>query len=519
MTPASTHHAKRVRVGLVPGAERETRARLLDALEAMYPVRFVPCDATQPGELDALVCIGEGALAVAESLAPGLPRFVAMGGERADASPRPVDLADDVVLERPLRGARLHDGAVTALPGELAAGGKVLASLEGAPCWILRDATHVVAAVPDELGDDELLRERLVPGRCMALLALTHFLREQSASRSWRPPPLRAAFVLDDPNLHWPTYGHLRYRELLTHAAEHRYHLAVAMVPLDAWLVHPGVARMFRDGADRLSILVHGNDHDGGELGRVNSEAHGLRLAAQALRRIERFERRSGLHVARVMAPPHERVTEPALRGLLACGFEAVSTARPFPWVQADGPSWLIHPRGVDPSAVFTTSHETSDGLPVLLRLDFGHPREELVLRAYLGQPLIVYGHHGDLAGGLDVLAEAAAQINRLGDVRWLALDEIARASAETRVEGSTLHVRPLARRLSIEIPAGVELLRVTPAAPSQAEIVAAVHGLDAYELDSPRPSRELPSGHRTRLRPLARRIATEGRDRLRAVL
>ena len=486
----------------------------------MYPVRFEPREATELGELDAIVCLGPAALAVAESAPPGLPCFVAASDEREAGAPRPVDLVDDAALERPLRGARLHDGAVPALALEAAGGGKVLATVDGAPWWIVRTSergeTQVVGAAPDELGPDELLRERLIPGRCLALLALTHFLRAHTVAGDWCLPPLRAAFVLDDPNLHWPTYGHLRYRELLTHAAEHTYHLAVAMVPLDAWLVHPGVARLFRDGADRLSILVHGNDHDGGELGRVSSDADGLRLAAQALRRIERFERRSGLHVSRVMVPPHERVTEPALRGLLACGFEGVSTARPFPWVDAAGPSWLIHPPGAEALAAFTPSHASGDGLPILLRLDFGHPREELVLRAYLGQPLVIYGHHGDLADGLDLLAEAAAQINRLGDVRWTPLDEIARASARTRREGSTLHVRPLARRLSIDVPAGVTQLRI---ASSDGELVAEVAGPDTYELDLIGPSPHLPAGDRTRLRPLARRIATEGRDRLRAVL
>jgi hypothetical protein len=508
-------------VGVVPGVQRALRARLFAALEALYPVRFVPHDGARIEDMDALLCVGEQAPAVAESASRGIPRFVAIASERDGDAPRPVDLADGAALERPLRGARLHDGSVAPLPTEATpADCDVLATLDGAPCWLASGEVQVASAMPDELGADELLRERLVPGRCLALLALTHFLRALTAPRAWRPPPLRAAFVLDDPNLHWPTYGHVRYRELLAHAAEHRYHLAVAMVPLDAWLVHPGVARMFREGADRLSILVHGNDHDGGELGRVGSDADGVRLAAQALRRISRFERRSGLHVSRVMAPPHERVTQPALRGLLACGFEAVSTARPFPWVDAVGPSWLIHPPGVEPGAVFTPAHATADGLPMLLRLDFGHPREELVLRAYLGQPLIVYGHHDDLADGLDVLAQAAAQINRLGDVRWLALDEIARASAETRVEGTTLHVRPLARRLTVEIPPDVELLRVAPSASSDSELVAAVDGLDRYELDLCRPPAELPMGAgRTGLRPLARRIATEGRDRLRAVL
>jgi hypothetical protein len=530
--PASSHRAEPVRVGIAPSQERRARARLLDALEALYPVRF---EAREPGDLrglDALITVG------AVGSHP-LATLVATGGELPSMTPRPVVLADDEALERALRAARLHDGATGPLPSrEVSEGGTVLATVDGQPAWIARGDTHVVAAFPDELAAGELLRERLLPGRCLALLALMHFLRGLTASRDWRPPPLRAAIVLDDPNLHWPTYGHLRYRELLEHAARHRYHLAVAMIPLDAWLVHPGAARLFREGADRLSVLVHGNDHDGGELGRVSSVADGQRLAAHALRRIERFERRSGVPVARVMVPPHERITDHALRGLAACGFEAVSTARPFPWMESQA-SWLVHPDDADPLAACTPAFPSFGGLPNVLRLDFGHPREELVLRAFLGQPLVVYGHHDDLADGLDVLGEVADQVNALGDVRWSALDEIVRAGAQTRVDGATLHVRPLARRVAVEVPDGVDELRLVPGpcaagarelrwglrgappsiAPANAEVVASLEAAGTYDVELvDAPQRPLAAG-RPRLRPLARRIATEGRDRLRAVI
>jgi hypothetical protein len=527
----------RVRVGIIPAREHAARARLFGALEALHPVAFEPRAPGEHAGLDALIQIG--AEATDAGAGNGLPTLVAVGGERPGGAALRLDLADSALLERPLRGARLHETAVPALPPVTVEGAAVLAALGGAPAWIAAGGRHVVGAAPDELGPDELLRERLLPGRALALLALTHFVRALTAARGWRPPPLRAAFVLDDPNLHWPTYGHLRYRELLAHAALHRYHLAVAMVPLDAWLVHPVAARLFREGSDRLSILVHGNDHDGGELGRVHSDADGVALASQALRRIARFERRSSVRVARVMAPPHERVTEPALRALGACGFEAVSTARPFPWVEASGPSWLIHPPGTDPLAAFTPAHTAPGGLPIVLRLDFGHPREELVLRAYLGQPLVVYGHHDDLAGGLDVLADAAADVNRLGDVSWTALGEIARAGAETRADGETLHVRPLARRITVDVPAGVRELRVVPgacvaddsvlrwglrgrrpsSAPADVELATPIEGPATVELELVRPAAPVPDATRPRLWPIARRIATEGRDRLRAVI
>jgi hypothetical protein len=534
--PASSHRVDPVRVGIAPGHERRARARLLDALEAMYPVRFEPRELGDINGLDALITVG------AVPAPHSIPTLAATGRELAPTAPRPVVLADDEALERPLRAARLHDGATGPLPAQqITEGGVVLATVDGRPAWTARGSMQVLAAFPDELAAGELLRERLLPGRCLALLALMHFVRGLTAARDWRPPPLHAAIVLDDPNLHWPTYGHLRYQELLEHAARHRYHLAVAMIPLDAWLVHPVAARLFREGADRLSVLVHGNDHDGGELGRVGSAADGQRLAAHALRRIERFERRSGVCVSRVMVPPHERITDHAMRGLVACGFEGVSTARPFPWVEAQGASWLVHPDGADPTAACTPGFPSFGGLPNVLRLDFGHPREELVLRAFLGQPIVVYGHHDDLADGLDVLAEVADQVNALGDVRWKALDEIVRAGAQTRVEGSTLHVRALAGRVVVDVPDGVDELRLAPGgraagarevrwgprgvppsiAATDVELRTPVQAPGTYEIELLAAQQQQPPrvGGRPRLRPLARRIATEGRDRLRAVI
>jgi len=38
-------------------------------------------------------------------------------------------------------------------------------------------------------------------------------------------PPLRACFVIDDPNLHWPSYGHLDYRRMAEHARRGGYHV------------------------------------------------------------------------------------------------------------------------------------------------------------------------------------------------------------------------------------------------------------------------------------------------------
>ena len=66
MTPASTYLDGPLRVGVVPGAQRALRARLFAALEALYPVRFVPHDSARIEDVDAVVCVGEQTPAVVE---------------------------------------------------------------------------------------------------------------------------------------------------------------------------------------------------------------------------------------------------------------------------------------------------------------------------------------------------------------------------------------------------------------------------------------------------------------------
>ena len=133
------------------------------------------------------------------------------------------------------------------------------------------------------------------------------------------------------------------------------------------------------------------------------------------------LERRTGLAVNRVMAPPHGACSEPALRAMFRLGMEAACVSRPYPW--RDG---LAPPT---PLAGWRPAEMVAGGLPVLPRYFLGLPRDDLAFRALLGQPLILYGHHGDFAGGLDLLEQATRDINDLGDVEWGPLGRIARGN------------------------------------------------------------------------------------------
>jgi hypothetical protein len=231
------------------------------------------------------------------------------------------------------------------------------------------------------------------------------------------------------------------------------------------------------------------------------------------------------------MCAPHGDASPGFLDTMLRLGLEAFLSDLPFPWragQPVEGPS-LSYWGGVN----------WVGGLPLIPRYPFTYARDEVVLRAYLDQPLVLYGHHEDVAGGLDVLAEAAELVNGLGSVRWCSAEDIARSNFLTRRSDEMLHVRPLARRIDVEVPGGVARLAVelpklenaheefelvvgdqrvvtSPAEGSSTFEFAVAPGRAPVEL---RPLRrvdpDVVKAARTKPWPIVRRALTEGRDRL----
>lgn len=528
-----------IAIGIFPAGELDRRPLLFTALEGAYPVRFEGRQPGELGEIDAAIEIGGSEIAGATAI-PLLSLLVAEPA--ADGEQVAQDLATAPELDRRLHGATLPDphlGAALRTTG-LATddGALVLASCAGKPTWTRFDRFEQALLAPAELEAEEALRERLCLNRSAALLPLVHFLRQLSAPIDWQPPAARACIVFDDPNLHWPSYGFVKLSQLSEHARAHGYHASLAMVPLDSWFAHPAAVRTLKESGGAISLSVHGNDHNGGELGRQQTEADGLALAAQALRRIAAFERRTGIAVDRTMVPPHEECSNPMVGGLLRTGFEAITMTRPFPWLARPPRTWLARPQGVD-ALVGWRPTDFAGALPVLLR----HPlltrdAPELVLRAFLDQPLIIYGHHGDLAEeGLDLLAGAVEEVNRCRETRWCSLGEIVASNFETRMQGSQLKVRPLTRRARLTAPDAVEQLVVElPAAhpgPANEQLIIdgqpgefgePVEVVPGSTVELRLQTRNLvdvatvPAPHRQPVA-LARRALGEGRDRLAPLL
>jgi len=520
------------RVGIVPSAELRRRPRLFAALSAVFPdVVFEPRDAGAFADLDALIEFGGSAQASAAATA-GVRALALLAAEGEEAAAVPFEVTRTEAVDRRLRGRALPDRHLAPDQAPLRIpGSEAIAGFAAGPLWVRRGALDVGALAPAELEIGESLRCRLCGTRSLALLPVVALLRTLAAADEWRPPPLRATFLLADPNLHWPSYGYLSLPATAEHADRHGYHLALAMIPLDARLNHPAAVSLLR-GSRSLSLLVHGNDHFGGELGRKATDREALSVASQALRRIAAFERRTGISVPRLMVPPHEACSESMARALVRTGFDAITMTRPYPWEETP-PSWLAAAPSASAPVGWWPADSAPDLPPVLLRHPLAPPLyspAEIALRAYLDQPLILYGHHDDLRDGLDLLAERTREIESLGDVHWASMGEIAASNFSWRQDDGQLRVRPYSRRLSIEVPAGVSSLVVEPTGTRPDETVLSgglrveigkpipVSGPSRVELVLRSPEAVIPSQVAPpprEIRRLARRLAGEAHDRL----
>jgi hypothetical protein len=392
-----------------------------------------------------------------------VPRFeiqIGAGRGLGDGSPN-VQFGGSALLSRPLRGRRLETPEtreLTALgPDEP---GEVMASVGGFPVWSARTESgrRVYRTSIDvlELAPREKIADYLNGERFLRALPLYHFLRAMLKADEPEPSAWRACLVVDDPNLHSLTYGRIQYRALLDLAREAGFHAAMATIPLDAWWIDEAAAALFRTNPRHLSLLIHGNDHGWCELAQDRSPEERLASLAQVLRRIAQLERKSGVEVHRIMAPPHGACSEAFMDSMLRLGFDGVTTNRWSLWKFNDPARRSPWP-GLEPADVLGA------GMPVVNRFRFKSSLclNEIVLGAYLGQPLIPYGHHQDFVENFKTILQTVEWIHSLGAVEWTSMRGIFERNYRAAGAGDVLRVQLFSRNARVVVPAGIAGLEV----------------------------------------------------------
>lgn len=450
------------RIGVHPPNRLEVHRRLFAALAEIEPISFVGAPEGTPDPLDAVIVFGRLPTALGGWACPvfSCETQVAVAGGLAG----PVVFTDSPQLTPILRGRTLGPiiaaDCVAAFPRDT----EVLASVNGTPVWgRMQNGRHTVdivrAPLPVLDETSPYLFQWLRKECFLELLPLLVFLKRVSRGPASPPHQLRASFMFDDPNLHRPRFGFIDYATLAASADKHNYHACFATVPLDGWYANKDAAGLFRAHADRLSFLVHGNNHTREELAQPYPDSQRLAYAAQALTRIARLEKMSGVPVAKVMAAPHGACSERMADALHRVGFDAACISRGSLMYYNKERSWPASV-GMHP-AEFVAS-----GFPVIPRLrlaaDAQHP---IIFAALLEQPIILVGHHNDLPGGYGLLEDLARFINSLGDVKWSGLHEIAGGNAIAREWNGVLEVSCYSRRIEFAVPEGIRALRIGGAA------------------------------------------------------
>jgi hypothetical protein len=449
-------------VAISGGAPDGRYDRLFEALGQLYPVEFRRVGLEDCGDPDGLVVldgdVGAGRIAADRGTASYV---VVDGGNGAvKVSDTQVRLGKSPLLDERLRDQVVDEEDVTAfcplapLPGDV-----VLASKGGHAVWLERPAgrggCQLVALAPPVVRENEYLVEYFHGLRYLRLLPLMNFLRQLTREVDWQVPTQHACLVLDDPSLYWPTYGFVNFRLLAEHAKRHNYFVAVATIPLDSWWVNPRVAAVFRSENPRLSLIVHGNNHTSHEMLRQGNGTRGLEAAAQALRRVDRLVNKHGLSVARIMEAPHGILLDEMFPHLLSSGYDAALATFEL-LVRMNRLSTWPATIGLESSTII------AGGLPVIPRIR-AYPswKNDILLAAFLRQPIAVIVHHQDAAEEMAVLAEIARTVNSIGNIVWSDLQGILRSNYVQRLVGDVLHVRMHSRAVTVRIPSGARQICV----------------------------------------------------------
>jgi hypothetical protein len=357
----------------------------------------------------------------------------------------------------------------------------------------------------------------------ISIFPIILFLRSINENDMWIMPPLRATFMFDDPNLHWPSYGFINYNKIAKSAIDHNYHVSIATIPIDSWFTHDKAAEIFRNNNKYLSLIIHGNDHLSKELGREYDNKAQQSLLREAIMRISKIENIANLRVPMIMAPPHGACSEKMLCTMAQVGFEGATISKGSLYKYNSSSKWM-ESVGFLPADIIC-------GLPIITRFPINKAyRENMLLCAILGQPIVMVGHHTDLKNGIDFLNEIADFANLIIKPIWLDMKGIFRSNFAKKICRETMTVRSYSRIINILVPEGVEEI-VLENADIEQRYYAIFSGLNKEVLvntpikikgekivtiyQNVIQNEDIKLMKQLSIYPYARRLATELRDRL----
>jgi peptidoglycan/xylan/chitin deacetylase (PgdA/CDA1 family) len=234
------------------------------------------------------------------------------------------------------------------------------------------------------------------------------FLRHAAGERAWHSPGHYANLTIDDAWLREP-YGYVNYENLLSEMDRHNFHTTVAFVPWNYDRSQPAMVSLFRAHEDRFSICIHGDNHDHQEFGSyaetpLNWQVHDIK---QAVARMAKFHELTHIPYDPVMVFPHSISPEPTFGALKRYNFWATANSLNVP-MGSEAPS--------DPDFALRAATLNFANFPSLRRYsaEAPGPPAQLVVDAFLGNPMLFYVHQAFFAPGIDAFDKTADTVNQI---------------------------------------------------------------------------------------------------------
>ena len=257
--------------------------------------------------------------------------------------------------------------------------------------------------------------------RFAQIAPLLMFVRFTAGDEAWHRDRDYANLTIDDPPLR---ALYVDYAAILSQAIARNFHLTVAMPPVFYEDSDPEVVALFRDYPERLSLVQHGNNHDGYEFYKYEAAESDPHLSrpieeqeadiVEGRTRMEAHFQRTGIPYAPVMIFPFNISPAPTLAFLKQYNYQVTINSRDVP---------LDESRSRASSAHMYPAELSYNNFAVILR--YKADAIPYPFDLFIDKPLFIYTHglFNDGPGAFNPYADA---INGLyGEVEWRSLDEI----------------------------------------------------------------------------------------------
>jgi hypothetical protein len=440
-----------LKIGIFPSAAFEERRAFFDILGAALNLTFEGRDSRDYDNLTGLFLFSDSQSDLETCRESGLSVLqFRISGPPQSVPTKTVKFATSDAIHASFRGQTLNDESLTTFcPLRLER--ETLAWIEGFPVWtreqVGTQSLHTVGIDLPPCGPDGFFYQFFQYTSWFRVVPLLTFLKDSLPVSCWLEAEARASIIVDDPNLHRTDYGFIDYRNLVRHADQHNYHVSIAAIPLDMWYTNRAAAAILRNNPERISLIFHGIDHTLYELGQECSDETAFAILTAGLKRVERFERKSGLSVERVMTAPHGAFAEHFARAMTLLTFEGACVSLPSLLNWNAQRHW--------PADTGLSFAQAVGSLPVFHR--FGPAA--IPLYSFLGHPVIVISHHQDCVGNYSQFEKWASTINGISKTRWCSVGEIARSNYYTQRSHNKLLIFLYSRYCSLDLPPGTTSL------------------------------------------------------------